>query len=230
MKKPYISVVIPAYNEEKLIGKCLGSVLNQDFPKDQYEVIVVNNNSTDKTAEIANRAGAHVVRERKKGYSRALIKGISSSRGEIIAFTDADCETPINWLSKISSAFAENNDLDAVGGTLAVSDNKSLRSKTISFLWKLTPNLCGGNMAIKKQSLDKIGSFNPNMNYGVDLYLSYRLKKNGKVIIDRSNLVSTSGRRFKKRLFLEFLIKPSLNYCSLIFFHKPLFSNFSDVR
>ncbi|MGB9637557.1 MAG: glycosyltransferase, partial [Microgenomates group bacterium] len=78
MKKPLISVVIPAYNEENYIEDCLRSVLAQDFPKKDYEVIVVDNNSTDNTASFVknNFSEVRLVQEKRQGVVFARIKGV----------------------------------------------------------------------------------------------------------------------------------------------------------
>ncbi len=88
-KKTLISVVVPAFNEEKFIGRCLEALKRQDF-SEKYEIIVVDNNSTDKTAQIAKRMGVKVVSEKKQGDVFALRKGCSEAQGEIIAITDAE--------------------------------------------------------------------------------------------------------------------------------------------
>jgi glycosyltransferase involved in cell wall biosynthesis len=67
MKKTLISIIVPAYNEEKLIGLCLSSLENQDFNKRDYEVIVINNASTDNTTQIVQKFGVKLVNEPKKG-------------------------------------------------------------------------------------------------------------------------------------------------------------------
>jgi len=107
-KSVLISVVVPAYNEEKNIGQCLTALKNQDYPSKNYEIIVVDNNSTDKTAQIANEMGVRVVPEEKQGYVFALRKGCSQAKGEIITITDADALVPKDWLKKIYQAFQKN--------------------------------------------------------------------------------------------------------------------------
>jgi len=91
--RPIISIIVPAYNEEKYLPKCLWALTHQDF-KLPYEIIVVDNNSADKTKKIAKKFGARVVFEKKKGLLKARDKGIKSARAELIAITDADTLVP----------------------------------------------------------------------------------------------------------------------------------------
>jgi glycosyltransferase involved in cell wall biosynthesis len=89
-----VSVIIPAYNEQSCISSCLDSVLDQSVDPATYEVVVVDNHSTDRTAAIAKDRGVRVVSEPRKGYAHALCKGVEESLGQILVFTDADCRVP----------------------------------------------------------------------------------------------------------------------------------------
>ena len=116
-----VSVVVVARNEERNIGPCLESVLAQDYPHDQYEVIVVDGGSTDRTAEIARRHPVTVVVSDRAviGYQRNL--GVRQARGRYVAFTDADCVADREWLKKLGAAMAAAEadapaDVAAVGG------------------------------------------------------------------------------------------------------------------
>ncbi|MBI3955353.1 glycosyltransferase family 2 protein, partial [Candidatus Gottesmanbacteria bacterium] len=100
---PLISVVIPVYNEEKYIARCLQSVCNQNFKN--YEVIVVDNNCTDKTAKIAAGFKVKIIREKIQGMTPARERGFREAKSEIIARTDADTIIPNNWLSSIYKYF-----------------------------------------------------------------------------------------------------------------------------
>jgi glycosyltransferase involved in cell wall biosynthesis len=102
-----ISIVIPALNEEKFIGRCLESLKNQDF-KDTYEIIVVDNGSTDSTAKIAGEMGARVVICPQKGVSYARQAGAQAALGEIIVQTDADTIYPRWWLARIQKQFTSH--------------------------------------------------------------------------------------------------------------------------
>src|SRR3989304_4870044 len=111
----FISVVIPAYNEERNLPKCLSSLRNQTFP--HFEIIVVDNNSWDKTAEIARLFGARVVYETIQGMTPARERGFREAKGPIIARTDADTILTPNWLYQIYREFQKDPSLSAVTGS-----------------------------------------------------------------------------------------------------------------
>ena len=100
---PKISVIVPAYNEEKLIGRCVEALKKQTYPQDQYEIIVVDNGSKDRTAAIAKEAGAHVYTYTKiQGCAASRNFGSTQAKGNIFAFTDGDSMPEQDWLEKIA--------------------------------------------------------------------------------------------------------------------------------
>lgn len=200
MKKPAISLVIPALNEEKYLGKTLESLQNQDYKN--FEVIVVDNSSTDKTAKIAKNFGAKVVFEPKKRVAFARQTGFAKAKGEIIATTDADTILPSNRLSKIQKKFRQNPGAVAVTGFFDFYDSGILARLLFlifsRFFFLLTNSYPGVNIAIKKKAFEKIGGFNLECLVGEDADICRRLKKNGQVVRDQTSLVKTSARRYKK--------------------------------
>lgn len=119
MKKPKISVVIPVYNGEKTLGQCLSSVLNQAY--EDYEVIVVDNNSTDRTKWIIKEfqkqdTKVKYVFEAARGRGCARNAGINNSSGDIIAMTDADCIVPQDWLELLTLPIICENESAVMGG------------------------------------------------------------------------------------------------------------------
>jgi glycosyltransferase involved in cell wall biosynthesis len=111
-----ISVVVPAYNESELIQTTLESLFKQDY-KGDFEVVVVDNNSTDNTAEIARRLGVRVVFCSQKGVAHARQAGAEAAQGSIIVQADADTMYPEGWLSRIQSQFDRHPNAVAVAGT-----------------------------------------------------------------------------------------------------------------
>lgn len=99
-----ISVIIPAYNEEKYIGKTLQSIKDADKNGYEVEIIVVNGGSTDKTEEVAKSYGARVLNEPHRGIGFARQQGLLVAEGDIVAFTDADTIVPKDWLIKLVEA------------------------------------------------------------------------------------------------------------------------------
>jgi len=119
MEKVLISVIIPTYNEEKFISVCLSSLKKQNFNKEKdYEIIVVDNGSTDNTAQIVKDFKVKLIYEPQKGISSAIKRGISESKGKIIAVTNSDTAVNPDWISNICKAFDNNSNVVAVSGRL----------------------------------------------------------------------------------------------------------------
>lgn len=116
-----LSIIIPCYNEEKSIGTVLESI-----PKGIYEVIVVDNNSTDKTSEIARKCGAKVVFEKRIGYGRALKTGFGATSGDIIITIDGDAQYPAEIIFDIVKYLEENNYDFVSASRFPMVDKKSL--------------------------------------------------------------------------------------------------------
>jgi glycosyltransferase involved in cell wall biosynthesis len=131
-----ISVVIPAHNEEKTIGRCLDAMTRQTTTK-PFEVIVVNNASTDDTARIArqykNKLHLRVIGERQKGRGAARRRGFACAKGSIILSTDADTVVPAGWIHRMAGYFADPTVL-AVTGTMRIDDCARLTNMLLNLL------------------------------------------------------------------------------------------------
>jgi cellulose synthase/poly-beta-1,6-N-acetylglucosamine synthase-like glycosyltransferase len=228
MMDKVLTVIVPAYNEQALIGSCLDSLLSQTLPGEKYEIIVIDNNSTDLTAKIALDRGIRVEKELVKGYVHAIRKGIEISQTEYIAFTDADCIVPCDWLERIILHFDESTQIVGVGGKLAFYDIQPIVDKTFRSILYLNKALPGNNMAIKREALAWIGGVDPKVNLTVDYWLTLKLRKVGKLKIDRRLVVQTSGRRFRSSFDSD--IRYFINMMSMQVSSKPLFYDFPDIR
>ena len=127
-----ISVVVAMRNEEQNVNRLLQSIMQQDYPSDKFEVILVNDHSTDRTQALADewcKAYTNIflanLPKDYYGKKEALSLGISQSKNDIIALTDADCIHPVHWLRSISSAYSTQN----VG--LAIGDVQIAPTKTL---------------------------------------------------------------------------------------------------
>jgi len=223
-----ITVIVPAYNEQDLIAGCLDSLLNQSLDREYYEIIVVDNNSTDLTAKIALSKGVRVEKELRKGYVHAIRRGIDVSQTDLIAFTDADCRVPANWLAQILEHFAGSAKIVGVGGKLSFYDISPIVDKTVQSILYFNKALPGNNMAIKREALHQIGGVDPKVNLTVDYWLTLKLRKVGRLKVDKHLVVNTSGRRFKGSFDSD--IKYFINVMSMQVSSKPLFYDFPDVR
>lgn len=101
------SVIIPTYNAEKTLFSCLEALANQSVPKEDYEVIVIDDGSTDSTSTIAKGFDVKYIFQANKGPAAARNKGASSAGGDIILFTDADCVPEHNWIQEMVGAFSD---------------------------------------------------------------------------------------------------------------------------
>jgi glycosyltransferase involved in cell wall biosynthesis len=102
-----VSIVVPFHNEQAHIERCIESLLSQDYPRDRYEIVFVDNNSTDGSAEIVRRySRVRLLSERKAGSYAARNAGVAASTGDILAFTDSDCSPDRSWLTTITRELA----------------------------------------------------------------------------------------------------------------------------
>jgi glycosyltransferase involved in cell wall biosynthesis len=228
MNNRFLSVIIPAHNEQALIGGCLDSVLAQEADPACYEVILIDNCSTDRTAEIAKAKGVRVEGEPSKGYVHALRRGVAASRGDLLAFLDADCLAPATWVARILRHFEQSPEIAALGGKLDFYDLPPACRQGLKWLLFFADGLPGNNMVIRREALDRIGGINPNINLTVDYWLMLQLRKIGRIKVDRGLVVKTSGRRFKGAFGSQ--VHYLVNVLSLNLLSRPLFFDFPDVR
>ncbi|PIU36205.1 hypothetical protein COT03_00580 [Candidatus Shapirobacteria bacterium CG07_land_8_20_14_0_80_39_18] len=234
MKNPLISVIIPAYNEEKYIVTCLNSVTSQNFPKSLYEIIVVNNNSSDKTKEIVrkNFPKVKIVDEPKQGVVFARIAGVNEAKGEFIVFTDADSCVSKTWLQNIYLEFADPQ-VVAVGGLIEYFP-KFLGSRIKQFIsnfsYSFFKSMPGTNMSFKKKSYQAVGGFSPAVNMAEDAYISFKLKKIGQLKILKANKVITSSRRARFFDDILFEVKYLTSVLSFLVIRRNIFFHFKAIR
>jgi lipopolysaccharide/colanic/teichoic acid biosynthesis glycosyltransferase/glycosyltransferase involved in cell wall biosynthesis len=107
MKKA--SVIIPAYNAERTIGRCIESILCQTVSQKQYEVIVVDDGSSDQTINVARQYDVKVLTQKNGGAAAARNHGVQKAKGEFLLFTDADCEVSENWIAEMLKPFGEDH-------------------------------------------------------------------------------------------------------------------------
>jgi glycosyltransferase involved in cell wall biosynthesis len=122
---PRMSIVVGTLNRGEVLGRSLDSLLAQDFPKDRYEIIVVDNGCTDGTealvrARMAKADNLRFVKEPKLGLSNARNKGIAESRFELVGFFDDDATAQPDWLTRLTTIFASDPDTGAAGGPIFV--------------------------------------------------------------------------------------------------------------
>ena len=233
---PFVSVVIPAHNEENYLPACLESIRNQDYSA-EYEVIVVDNASTDNTAQIARDWGAKVVHEGKRSPACARQKGAEVARGKIVAFIDADTRAPAHWLSTIVWRFLCEPKTVALSGPYAYCDAgkfSKIGSYIGNFLSIITDQLFrkvfrkggaiwGCNFALRRSALLEVGGFDTSIKfYGEEYELSLRLRKAGKGHIMPRLFVLTSARRLKRIGMVNQYWNWMVDYFTVLFWYTPI--------
>jgi len=208
-----ISVVIPAYNEQKYIGACLDSIFAQT--KKAHEIIVVDNNSTDDTTKIVKKyPDVLLMHEPRQATVYARDTGFNHATGEVIARIDADCIASADWLHNIEKIL-EDKSVDAVTGAVEHYDLPKKTSKEFLKLHRLIernigyPLTLGANLALcaslwKKISANVCDNEDPYMFEDTDLGIHIHLE-GGNAMISPAITVDTTARRFKKNP-LEILV------------------------
>lgn len=210
-----LSVVIPLYNCEETIEKCLESLCNQDYP--YYEVIVVDDGSTDETVRICSTfKDVRAICLDNGGPSRARNMGVSKARGEIVVFTDGDCIAEKNWLSEIKNSFIAP-EVAGVGGDQQSPEDETAFGKRVQALFKMlgfvtsyiqvdkimvdTEHNPSCNAAYRKSVFEKIRGFDETLWPGEDVDLDVRIKKGGYRLLFNPKAVV---RHYRSKTYGEF--------------------------
>ncbi|ODS41450.1 MAG: hypothetical protein A7315_06170 [Candidatus Altiarchaeales archaeon WOR_SM1_79] len=213
-KFPKISVIVPAYNAEKTIIQCIESLIIQDYPV--YEIIFVDNNSTDKTPEIIKRYGKiKYIQEKKKGSYAARNTGVKFSNGEIIVFTDSDCILKKNWLEKLTAPIRSGKCIAAMGGTLSAGSERLDRIEQDAYDAHLNKIREGNNLktidtrnfAITRAVFKDGNFFNEKIMFSGDAEYGMMLNKKGYEIYlaEGAELKHFHKSSFKKVFKTKFL-------------------------
>ena len=200
---PKASVVVPAYNAAATLGDCLASLRTLNYPN--YETIVVDDGSTDSTAQIAEQNGAQTIRLEHRGLAAARNAGVEAASGEIIAFIDADACADRDWLYHLVETITRRDAAAASGPNFAPTP-PSARAAAMASAPGLPrevrardadlAQLCGCNMALSKAALTKIGGFDPAFTTaGDDVDLSWRLTASGETLAYAPGAVVIHERR-----------------------------------
>lgn len=231
-----ISFVIPAYNEEGLIVRCIQSILMETGDM-TCEIIVVDNGSTDDTARLAELAGATVIHEPRKGITRARQAGFEIAKYDIVAFIDADSEIPTGWLDFALGAIKPSG-VVAASGPVSYFE-LSLSKRIVSFAFYCTakavhmirPMIQGGNFILWKGALQRAGGFNTDIDfYGEDTDTAMRLSKVGHVVFDLDMWCYTSARRMNEEGMFRTGLKYVANYIWIWLSGKPWTTKYRDHR
>ncbi|HLC79914.1 MAG TPA: glycosyltransferase [archaeon] len=209
----HISVVIAALNEEKYIGKTL-QTLNAQKSSHEFEVIVGDGFSTDKTAQISKKLGAKVVKEKRHSAAFERNAGAKIAKGDIIAFTDADAQIPSDWVENIAKEFEASKDVGFVYGPVYFSDTSEFEKILSKFsmdpyMWFCAligfHNPIGSNIAIRRGLFEKLKGFDTSLVTAEDLDLAKRASQFGKIVFSGKMQAFVSARRVKKWGYLYYI-------------------------
>ncbi len=242
-----LAFVIPAYNEEALIGKCVESVLAEVKRSGrQVDVVVVNNNSTDRTRQIAaSYAGVRVVDELQKGLVSARDGGFRATTAELVANIDGDTIVPEGWIDTVFAEFEKDDKLVCLSGPYIYYDLGAWDQFLVAMFYVLTwliyvinryilrvgSVVQGGNFVFRRDAWIKAGGYNREIKfYGEDTDVAVRLSKVGKVKWTYGLKMKTSGRRLAEEGVFKVGMTYTLNFFWVTFAGKPATHEHTDIR
>ncbi len=202
-RQPFVSVVVPARDEEHTLGLCLDSITTQQWPTDRLQVVVVENGSRDRTRAVAEAWAARdprvgVVVSEAANHAEAMNIGIQAARGEIVARVDAHSHVDRRYVPEVVAAFDRHPEAAAVGGAFLAA-GETLRERVAGFARSSRLGVGGGYGtdriphdhpvrsvqcgAYRREALLAVGGFDPAMTYGEDEELNWRLRQRGFQVI-----------------------------------------------
>ncbi len=228
-----ISIVIPAKDEEEYIERCLKSLKNQKYTED-YEIIVIDNGSTDKTPEIAREYADKVLHRPKLEFYDLCNVGINASDGEIIARIDADSLADPYWLTEASSSLQNCPKSVLVCGAILPLEKikmyeillylyNTFMNVSINYLYFSTA--IGGNSAFYKDKAMEIGGF--KNCFPEDGKLGKDMSKVGKLIFNPDMKIHTSMRRYLNQGIWDTILELISSHLKLRWGDKK---NFEETR
>ncbi|MBB4098336.1 glycosyltransferase [Sphingomonas kyeonggiensis] len=184
-----VAVVIPVWNGEAVLGRCLDALARQTVPRDAFQIIVVDNGSSDATADIARRyPGVELLEEKRPGSYAARNLAIGQVRAPIIAFTDVDCEPAPDWLEQVLRAAAANPGFGVLAGKIELFDEIVQEREVFGDYERLFSfpqahaargNCATANWASETALLRELGGFDAGLKSGGDRQMALRIKDAG---------------------------------------------------
>lgn len=176
-KVPVVSIIVPVHNQEQYVGRCIRSVLNLNYPREDYEIIVINDDSTDNTHKVLHAFQDELrvfVNNKQQGLPSSLNRGIREARGRFIIRVDADDYVHSEYINILSMHLSFNDDIDAVccDYQLVDEDEKIIAVKK----WVEEPIGCG--IMFRIEDIIKLGLYNEKMKIHEDKDLLLRFLEN----------------------------------------------------
>jgi O-antigen biosynthesis protein len=209
-----VSVIIPVYNDSS-IESCILSLLIQDYPRELYEIIVVDNNSVALIKEIIRRFPVIYLREERQGSYFARNRGLEFATGDIAAFIDADCIADPAWLSNLVQGF-EDQRIGGVGGKIlklcprtwvqaAAEDLAEQQLSPLSLPFFSASYIVTANAAYRMPILCELGGFDTQFQSGGDVDLAWRVQQSGyRIVTTRDAIVYHDARESLNGYFSQY--------------------------
>ncbi|WP_176505323.1 glycosyltransferase [Candidatus Methanoperedens sp. BLZ2] len=233
MEKPCVSIIVPVLNGANHINNLMNSLMNINYPKNKYEILIVDNESMDKTVELIKKFQRNIPQlklffEKRRSSYAARNMGVMNAKGEIIVFTDADCVVDKNWLINIVKSFSENSVGCVAGEILSAKWNniveeyyakKDIMSQKNTLNSEFLPYPMTANVAYRKEIFNKIGYFDEELISGGDADFAWRmqLETEYKIVYDQNAIVIHKHRSNMKSLFKQ---QFSYGYGSVLLYRK----------
>lgn len=177
---PFVSVVVPVRDGAESLAGCLRALAGQRYPPDRREVVVVDNGSARPPVEVvAAHDGARLVHEAQPGSYRARNTGLREARGDVVAFTDADCRPCPDWLAAGVACLAADPAVGAVAGRVRVTPHDTRRPRAVELYeirhaFPQAAYVSGrhfgatANLFARRAVIDDVGAFDPRLVSGGD--------------------------------------------------------------
>ncbi|MHC4269572.1 MAG: glycosyltransferase [Planctomycetota bacterium] len=209
MEYKKVSIIIPLYNCEEYVRSCMQGIFDQTYPSEKYEVIVVDNNSTDKSVDIVKEFNVTLISLPYGNISKVRNHGASFASGEIMGFVDSDCIIAKDWIRN-AMEILKKSDVGVVGtGYIVPPSGASWVEKA----WLVEPKTAfryvdfvpSGNFIIKSRVFKEVQGFNENLETCEDADICERITKRGYKIVNSNNIQSIHLRNFKTiyQMFLK---------------------------